>query len=96
MEYFEEEDEDDGRMDNKDGKLSVLFDKLEPEQIKSFVEKFRQYYIKGGAKMKEFQKFFVPLHTKVCEVAIAQPLMQASWLSLNRTFANVEQKTERL
>ena len=42
--------------------------------------------------MNEFRKFFVPLHTKVCEAAIAQLLMQESWLSLNRRIADVEQK----
>lgn len=56
MEYFDEEDEDDGRMDNKDGKLSVLFDKLEPEQIKSFVEKYAKMHPKFVTELSEFAK----------------------------------------
>lgn len=51
---FEEEDEDDERMDNKDEKLSVLLDKLEPEQIKSFMEKYAKMHPKFITELSEF------------------------------------------
>ena len=53
-----------------------------------------------GLKKRKFFWFsthlFVPLQQKACEAAHARPSMQASWLSLNRSFVTVITKRKKI